>query len=159
MPFGAVDIHLADRSNSLKIDFDRVYRELIVPALQRADCEPFRADSQISAGDIRTDMFFELVTADVVVADLSILNPNVYYELGIRDGVCPRGVFIVDGGWFAPKPFDVAPDRSFEYDGKLFSLGADAVKPIEKYPKEITDAAKSLGGILTRALQSDGQGT
>ena len=161
MPYGKVKIPTPLEANPspVEVDFESVYSELLAPALVEADCEPFRADSQISAGDIRTDMFFELVTADVVVADLSILNPNVYYELGIRDGVCPRGVFIVDGGWLAPKPFDVAPDRSFKYDGKLFSLGADAAKPIEKYPKEITDAAKSLGGILTRALQSDGQGT
>src|SRR5580704_13420415 len=129
MPFGAVDIHLADRSNPLKIDFDRVYRELIVPALQRADCEPFRANSEISAGDIRTDMFFELVTADYVVADLSIPNANVYYELGIRDGVCSRGAFIIDGGWPVARPFDVAQDRSFQYDGKLFEVPQQSPVP------------------------------
>lgn len=56
-----------------------------MPALEAAGCERFRADKQVSAGDIRTDMFFELVTADYVVADLSIANPNVYYELGIRE--------------------------------------------------------------------------
>jgi hypothetical protein len=160
MPYGRVKIQTPAEPDPMQfeVDFESVYNELLAPALLEADCEPFRADSEISAGDIRTDMFFELVTADVVVADLSILNPNVYYELGIRDGVCPRGVFIVEGGWPAAKPFDVAPDRSFKYDGRLFSLGPDAAKPIEKYRKEITDAAKSLGGILTRAIQSDAQG-
>src|ERR1700691_57110 len=147
MPFGTRKVLASAEPHPMQVevDFDRVYNELLAPALVEADCEPFRADKETSAGDIRTDMFFELVTADLVVADLSIANLNVYYELGIRDGVCPRGVFIVDGGWLAPKPFDVAPDRSFKYDGKVFSLGPDAAKPIEKYPKEITDAAKSLG--------------
>ena len=159
MPFGAVEIRLAGRSNPLKIDFDRVYRELIVPALQKADCEPFRADSQISAGDIRTDMFFELVTADVVVADLSIPNPNVYYELGIRDGVCPRGVLIIQGGWSVTQPFDVAQDRCFKYDGMLFSLDADAAKPPAEHAKEIADAVDQLASVLGRALASDAQGT
>ena len=159
MPFGAVDIHLAGRSNPLKIDFDRVYRELIVPALQKADCEPFRADSQISAGDIRTDMFFELVTADVVVADLSIPNPNVYYELGIRDGVCPRGVLIIQGGWSVSQPFDVAQDRCFKYAGMLFSLDGDAAKPPAEHAKEIADAIDELASVLSRALASDAQGT
>src|SRR5271165_4022280 len=159
MPFGAVDIHLAGRSNPLKIDFASVYHDLVVPALRAAGCEPFRADSQISAGDIRTDMFFELVTADVVVADLSIPNPNVYYELGIRDGVCPRGVFIIEGGWPPPKPFDVAPDRSFKYNGKLFSLDCYCAKPPDEHDKEIKDAAKDLGAVLRRPIQSDAQGT
>lgn len=159
MPFGTVDIQLVDRQNPLKVDFNRVYRELIVPALQKAGCEPFRADSQISAGDIRTDMFFELVTADVVVADLSIPNPNVYYELGIRDGVCARGVLIIQGGWSASEPFDVAQDRCFKYDGILFSLDGDAAKPAGEHPKEIADAVDDLAAVLSRALASDVQGT
>jgi hypothetical protein len=159
MPFGVVDIELAGRSNPLKIDFDRVYRDLIVPALQKADCEPFRADSQISAGDIRTDMFFELVTADVVVADLSIPNPNVYYELGIRDGVCARGVLIIQGGLSASQPFDVAQDRCFKYDGMLFSLDHDAAEPPAEHSKEIAEAIDNLASVLSRALASDAQGT
>ena len=64
----------------------------------KAGCIPFRADQEAGAGDIRTDMYYELVTADVVVADISVLNPNVFYELGVRHGVAPRGVFMVHGG-------------------------------------------------------------
>ena len=103
MPFGTVDIQLADQPKPIKVDFNRVYRELLEPALRKAGCEPFRADSQISAGDIRTDMFFELVTADVVVADLSIPNPNVYYELGIPWRL-RAGRFHHSGGWSASQP-------------------------------------------------------
>ncbi len=159
MPFGTVDIQLAGHPNPMKVDFTRVYRELIEPALQKAGCEPFRADSQISAGDIRTDMFFELVTADLVVADLSIPNPNVYYELGIRDGVCARGVFIIQGGWSASQPFDVAQDRSFKYDGMLFLLDDDDAKPSANHAKEIAVAVDYLAAVLSRALASDAQGT
>lgn len=160
MPFGTRQVKIdGPNPTSVEVDFESVYNELLVPALVEADCDPVRADSEISAGDIRTDMFFEIVTADVVVADLSILNSNVYYELGVRDGVCPRGVFIVDGGWPALKPFDVAQDRSFKYDGKLFSLGPDRTKPIEKHPDDIKGAVKTLGAVLTRAIQSDTQGT
>src|SRR5580704_14190372 len=116
-------------SSSLTVDFEIVWNDLIKPALEMAHCEPFRANSEISAGDIRTDMFFELVTADYVVADLSIPNANVYYELGIRDGVCSRGAFIIDGGWPVARPFDVAQDRSFQYDGKLFEVPQQSPVP------------------------------
>ncbi len=115
-----------DSGRSIEIDFNRVYDELIEPALKEAGCEPFRADCDASSGDIRTAMFFELVTADVVVADLSVPNANVYYELGIRDGVCPRGVFIIQGGFTANRPFDIASDRSFIYPGSLFEVAAPA---------------------------------
>jgi len=117
------------------IDFDAVYQNLLEPALRQAGCDPSRADSEASAGDIRTDMFFELVTADLVVADISIANPNVFYELGVRHGVCPRGVLVVQGNFGSARPFDVAPDRCFSYDGSLFvdskPGGADLEKQVE----------------------------
>lgn len=159
MPFGTVDIPLEGHANPIKVDFNRVYRELLEPALRKVDCEPFRADSQISAGDIRTDMFFELVTADVVVADLSVPNPNAYYELGIRDGVCARGVFIVQGGWSASRPFDVAQDRSFAYDGMRFALDGAAAQPSGEPAQAIAAAVEDLAAVFRRALASDSQGT
>jgi hypothetical protein len=48
---------------------------------------PAHSDSR--AGDIRTDMFQELLLADLVVVDLSIDNPNVWYELGVRHALRP----------------------------------------------------------------------
>jgi hypothetical protein len=112
--------HRKARRRPLMVDFDRIYQFLFKPALEKAGFEVTRADSAANAGDIRTDMFFELVTADLVVADISVLNPNVYYELGVRHGVCPRGVFVVSASVAPPPPFDVAPDRRFTYDVDLF---------------------------------------
>src|SRR5687768_15944874 len=106
MPFGVKEALPATEGRdgkpgqpALNVDFDEIYDLLIAPALSKVGCIPFRADKEKSAGDIRTDRFFELVTADIIVADISILNPNVFYELGVRHGVAPRGVFIVHGGW------------------------------------------------------------
>jgi tetratricopeptide (TPR) repeat protein len=126
MPFGLKDVQSATPPTdntpakaAVNVNFDEVYDLLIKPALIKATCFPFRADKEPGAGDIRTDMYFELVTADVVLADISILNPNVFYELGIRHGVAPRGVLMIHGGW-TRRPFDIAPDRTFDYEGKLF---------------------------------------
>ena len=69
---------------------------------------PFRATEEKGAGDIRKDMFFELVTADLVLADISILNANVFYELGVRHGMTPRGVISLHAGW-ADGPFESRP--------------------------------------------------
>jgi hypothetical protein len=85
MPFG-----IKPGADGKLIDFNRVYREYIAPALEAAGLELFRADEEIPAGDIRTDMFQELLVADLVVADLSIDNPNVWYELGVRRALRAR---------------------------------------------------------------------
>ena len=161
MPFGKeVQIRSTTHAKQPSVNFDRIYDELIAPALDQVGCQPFRADSEVSAGDIRTDMFFELVTADVVVADLSTLNPNVYYELGVRDGVCPRGVFILHGGWPTQRPFDVAQDRNFAYNGKLFATAdGDQHIPSAGERKEIQQAINDLATIFKRALTSESQGT
>ena len=74
MPFGTKD----------GVDFDSVYHDLIQPALSGAGFTVARADEEVRAGNIRTDMFQELLLADLVVAELSMDNPNVWYELGVR---------------------------------------------------------------------------
>src|SRR5215208_4303653 len=74
------------------VDFDAVYHDYIAPAVTAAGCEIVRADEALLAGDIRTDMFQELLLADLVVVDLSLDNPNVWYELGVRHSLRSRGV-------------------------------------------------------------------
>ncbi|MEP6606357.1 MAG: hypothetical protein ABJA60_09620, partial [Nitrosospira sp.] len=93
MPFGR-----KPGSNGQLIDFNRVYTEYIQPALEAAGLEVFRADEEQRAGDIITDMFQELLIADLVVADLTIDNPNVWYELGVRHALRARGIVLVCGG-------------------------------------------------------------
>src|SRR5918998_2660756 len=104
MPFGIKE----------EIDFNAVFSELIKPALESAGFEVFRADEEIIAGNIRTDMFQELLLADLVVADLSIDNPNVWYELGVRHALRSRGVIQVQCKRDY-LPFDVYVDRSLRY--------------------------------------------
>jgi tetratricopeptide (TPR) repeat protein len=161
MPFGVKEAAAAVPASAnaaakpaIEISFDEVYDLLIKPSLTKAGCIPFRADNEQGAGDIRTDMYFELVTADVILADISILNANVFYELGVRHGVAPRGVFMIHGGW-SKRPFDIAPDRTFDYEGKLF-----AVKKEERddaWQAKLDAQVEGLGMALRNALEVDNQ--
>ena len=109
MPFGT-----KPGADGQPIDFNRVYEELLKPALQDAGCEVFRADEEQRAGDIRTDMFQELLVADLVLADLTLDNPNVWYELGVRHALRARGVLLVQGPR-PTSPFDIYTDRKLRY--------------------------------------------
>jgi tetratricopeptide (TPR) repeat protein len=151
-PFGNKEVRPASSGEpAMEIDFDDVYRFLVEPALIGARCEAFRADRESGAGDIRTDMFFELVTADVVLADISILNANVFYELGVRHGLADRGVLMIHGGW-SKRPFDVAPDRTFDYQGALFEPGSARD---ESWQKRIEEAVAKLSSQIEAALAVD----
>ncbi len=109
MPFGT-----KPGADGTPIHFNRVYEELLKPALEAAGCEVFRADEEQRAGDIRTDMFQELLVADLVLADLTIDNPNVWYELGVRHALRARGVVLVQGPR-TTSPFDIYTDRKIRY--------------------------------------------
>lgn len=109
MPFGT-----KPGAEGQPIDFNRIYLELIKPALEDAGFEVFRADEETRAGDIRTDMFQELLAADLVVADLTLDNPNVWYELGVRHALRARGVVLVQGPR-STSPFDIYTDRKLRY--------------------------------------------
>ena len=85
MPFGKKP----DLSAGGDIDFDQIYRDAIKPAIQDAGLEPLRADEEKTGGIIHAAMFARLLLAEFAVVDLSLGNPNVFYELGVRHAARP----------------------------------------------------------------------
>ena len=112
MPFGT-----KPDAKGTPIDFNLIYTQLIRPALEKAGLDVIRADQEQRAGDIREDMFQELLMADLVLVDLTIDNPNVWYELGVRHALRARGVVLVMGPRDT-KPFDIYTDRKYNYNLK-----------------------------------------
>jgi tetratricopeptide (TPR) repeat protein len=97
------------------IDFDRTVRELIDPALKAVEVTGRDTIEILKQGNIRIDMFQRLLTADLVVADLSIHNANVFYELGIRHALRGKRTFLLRSDQDA-YPFDLQTDRYLIYD-------------------------------------------
>ena len=71
------------------INFDRVYEDLIAPAVRDAELEPIRADQEVTGGVIHKPMFERLILCPFAVADLTAADANVYYELGVRNAFRP----------------------------------------------------------------------
>jgi tetratricopeptide (TPR) repeat protein len=116
--------------------------------LTSADFEVFRADEEMRAGNIRTDMFQELLLADLVVADLSIDNPNVWYELGVRHALRRRGVIQVSCRRDY-MPFDVYTDRSLRYHVK-----ENPPAPAVPDPAQLENDKKRLAQFATETINS-----
>jgi hypothetical protein len=76
--------------------FDRVYEEIIRPAVEQAGFEPKRADDIKQTHIIIIDILKSIVDSDMAICDLSSLNPNVMYELGIRQMTKKPVVLIKD---------------------------------------------------------------
>src|SRR5215216_2381207 len=97
------------------INFDDVEQKLIDPALNRLEITGRTTMEIRRQGNIRLDMFQRLLAADLVIADISIHNANVYYELGIRHALRDRMTVLIRAR-VAEVPFDLRTDRYLTYD-------------------------------------------
>jgi hypothetical protein len=97
------------------IEFDRVEKELISPALEELNLSGGTTGEFIQQGNIRTDMFEQLLIADLVIADISIHNANAFYELGIRHAIRENRTFLIKSKG-DDVPFDLKTDRYMPYD-------------------------------------------
>lgn len=116
MPFGSKPI---PDSGGQTYDFEKVYRVILRRAIRQAGLEPLRADEISGSHMIHTDMFKNLRDRPVILADLSLANPNVYYELGIRHVMASRGT-VLTCRLGSELPFDVRLSRVifYDYDGQ-----------------------------------------
>jgi tetratricopeptide (TPR) repeat protein len=122
MPFGK-----KKAADGTIIDFDAVYRELLAPAVTAAGLSPHRADADRRGGSIHADMFQDLLLAEFVVADLTLDNPNVWYEIGVRHALRAGGAVLT----YALRdrlPFDIAGQRMQRYTLKKGELDPDLVE-------------------------------
>jgi len=104
-------------SSGKEVDFERIHRELIGPALQTAGLGGGTTGEIVEPGNIREDMFALLLEADLVVCDVTVHNANVFYELGIRHALRKRRTVLMQGGPTSDStPFDILTDRYLAYE-------------------------------------------
>lgn len=100
-----------DAVSGRAVDHDRIYRELIVPAVQKAGLVCQRADD-FAGSLIHKDIAKAVITADVMLADVSNGNANVMYELGIRHSL-RRGATVLLTS--TSLPFNIAQTYALRY--------------------------------------------
>ncbi len=84
------------------------------PALKELDySDPIRADQLNEPGRITSQVIKLLIEADLVIADLTNNNPNVYYELSLRHAIGKPVIHMVEAGTILS--FDVRDNRTIAY--------------------------------------------
>jgi hypothetical protein len=93
---------------------DKLLKHIVAPAVEKCGYDtPARADHLTQPGVITTQVFTHLWNDDLVVADLTGGNPNVFYELAVRHIRRKPFVHLIMAG--EKIPFDVAPNRTIEF--------------------------------------------
>src|SRR5689334_8650853 len=81
------------------LDYDFLYREIIRPALEEIGFECHRLDDLMTGGSIwHKTMFAAVMSSDVMIADITSGNANVFYELGIRHALRRGRTILISAG-------------------------------------------------------------
>ena len=109
-------------------------------------------------------MVERLYFADLVLADMTIPNGNVYYEVGVRHAAKRTGCVLLAADW-SKQLFDVAQMRTVRYplkegniEGATARAVSEAIKGADRFPvagrlaglwldQGISDESGSGGGV------------
>src|SRR5271154_6232171 len=129
MPYGRRATQVEPSSNAPgEIDFNELWDRAFRPAIQSLGYDPVRADQDTGALII-TQMVERIYFADLVLADMTIPNGNVYYEVGVRHAAKKTGCVLLAAEW-SKQLFDVAQMRTVRYplsDGEVGEPAANGV--------------------------------
>ena len=113
MPYGKKPTQAEPGRGPAEIDFNALWDDGYVPVIKDLGYEPVRAD-QDTGGLIISQMLERLYFADLVLADMTIPNGNVYYEVGIRHAAQKTGCVLLAADW-SKQLFDVVQMRTVRY--------------------------------------------
>ena len=142
MPFG----EKTDLASGVDINFEQIYQSTIKPAVIDAGLQPLRGYEEALGGIINSAKFARLLLSEYVVADLTVANADIYYELGIRHAVKPNTTVPICAN-LHPLPFDITIVKTVVYNLERGQLN-DQVS--EELRKKVGERLKKL---YTRRLK------
>jgi hypothetical protein len=122
--------------------FKQVYENIIKPACELCDLTAIRADDVKQTNLIHLDILQKLIDSPIAICDLSTRNPNVLFELGIRQAFDKPVVLIQEIG--TSKIFDITPLRYLEYSKEM------------KY-HDVLRSQKELHASIQATIDADGE--
>lgn len=115
---------------------DLLLNHIIKPVIEKNGYDVNRADDLSQPGIITHQIIDELINADLVIADLSSFNPNVFYELAVRHAAEKPIIHMIE--WGQDLPFDIANFRTIFY-GIRIDQAEKAKLDLESHVNSISD--------------------
>jgi len=113
MPFGKKKTDAPVGQGLAEIDFDVLWDRAFKPAIEKLGYDAVRADQEVGSLIIN-EILEHLYFSDLVIADMTIPNGNVYYEIGVRHACRDTGCVLLAPDW-SQQLFDVAQMRTVRY--------------------------------------------
>ena len=129
----------------------KIYDEAIKPAVEASGYQCFRADELSHPGNIIRDIVVGLSQADLVIADLTDANPNVFYELGVAHSLGTPCVLLTQK--IAVLPFDLASYRVIRYVQSI--QGVRKLRHDLKKAIRVSNEAELSNPVLDTLMRGD----
>lgn len=130
---------------------DMTLHAIIRPAL--IECDPIfsvsRGDESAEIGLITNHVILEIENSDLIVADLSFLNPNVFYELGFAHAAEKPVIHLAHQG--TKLPFDNAGYRTIIFDLADWHSQEAARKQIREQARGALAKGSQVSNPITQA--------
>lgn len=127
MPFNRKQTGHTEMGVPTEVDFDALWENVYQPVLEKdLGYKAVRADRDVGALII-SQMVQRLAVADLVVADITLANANVYYEIGVRHAAKAQGCVLIAADWARPV-FDLDQMRQLRFpltDGNVTQKKGD----------------------------------
>jgi hypothetical protein len=120
--------------------FDKYYQDIYSPAIKEAGFEPIRADELFTTGSVVEQIWEQIEKAELLLADLTGKNPNVFYELGLAHAAGKPVIFAA--AHVDDVPFDLRHLRVIIYDIREPEWASKLKKNVTDY---VRNAAKDPG--------------
>jgi len=113
---------------------DGLIKSVIKPVLTAEGFKTIAPHEIDTPGSITRQVIQHLLEDELVIANLTELNPNVMYELAVRHAKRLPVICLVENG--TKLPFDIATERTISYENDM--AGVEVIKP--KLAKAINEA-------------------
>ncbi|SPD76483.1 conserved hypothetical protein [uncultured Desulfobacterium sp.] len=114
--------------------FDSLYKDVVVPVCKKAGFDAFRADDVFRPGIILQDIIQALVASDIIIAEITPDNPNIFYELGYAHALEKPTILLANRD--SDLPFDISGYRVIFYDNTIGGK-PEVESALEKHLKNI----------------------
>ena len=131
---------------------DDLFEKIIFPVLDKLEYHVVRADKITAPTPIPQDIVTHLENDDLVIADVHDHNPNVFYELGLRNMVNKPYILFRKSGEHLP--FDINDNRAIDHPFPEIDFDSAQKKIEQEYRKEIGDTKKQLRDFVLAAEKS-----
>ena len=126
--------------------FNSVFSGFLEKVLQGRKFEVIRADNIESQRSIMRDVIEGIVSCDLIVADLTDSNPNVYYELGIAHALGKPVIHLTQD--LEEVPFDLQSYRLIEYSTHFDEI-EKAREKLDSYASRFLEGNLKIGNPVT----------